>query len=271
MSGHRPYEGKRVVVSGCFSGIGRATARILLDQGAIVHGLDLKANDLALQAFTAVDLREAGSIDAAVKQIGGPVDALFNCAGVAPGRPPLDVLKVNFIGTRHLTEQLLASMAPGGAVVNVASVGGAGWSTRVPALTELSEAPSFDAAVAWCEAHPEALAASYSFSKEAIIVWTMLTSARQIQRGIRVNCTTPGAVQTPMLDEIEVDTPTAVIEVTTQPIGRRSQPEEQAAVLVFLNSDAAGYVNGAVLPVDGGFMAARITGQINTPATLGRK
>src|SRR5580658_1041479 len=94
------YTDRRVIVSGCFSGIGRATAAALLELGAQVHGLDLKANELALDTFTALDLNEPRSIDAAVKRIGGRVDALFNCAGIAPGRPPLEVMKVNFIGTR---------------------------------------------------------------------------------------------------------------------------------------------------------------------------
>ena len=59
-----------------------------------------------------------------------------------------------------------------------------------------------------------------------------------------------------MLVEIEKVTPTAVIDQVAQPIGRRSFPDEQAEVLLFLNSPQAGYINGVALPVDGGFMAS---------------
>ena len=103
-----------------------------------------------------------------------------------------------------------------------------------------------------------------------MIVWTLFTSSRLIKRGIRVNCTAPGAVQTPMLEEIEKVTPTAVIDGITQPIGRRSKPEDQAYPLLLLNSDAAAYINGVVLVADGGFMGARVTGQLKSADATGR-
>src|SRR5579864_7870501 len=96
------YKNKRVVVTGCFSGMGEATARLLLTLGAEVHGLDYKDCKLDLASFTHVDLRDPGSIDAAVDKIGGKIDALFNCAGLPQTFPALEVMKVNFVGTRHL-------------------------------------------------------------------------------------------------------------------------------------------------------------------------
>jgi NAD(P)-dependent dehydrogenase (short-subunit alcohol dehydrogenase family) len=265
------YSGKRAIVSGCYSGIGQAAARLLLDLGAEVHGLDRRPNDLPFHSFTTLDLRDPESIDAAVKKIGGRVDTLFNCAGVPPGPPALEVLKVNFIGTRHLTERVLPLMQNGSAIVSVASQGGAGWNRRVPMLTQFVTSDSYDAAVKWCEENKQSLSEGYSFSKEALIVWTMLISQRLIKRGVRVNCTSPGAVQTPMLEEIEKTTPSSVIDLMAQPFGRRSLPEEQAYPLLMLNSDAASYINGVVLSVDGGFLSARTLGQIDSPATLGRR
>jgi NAD(P)-dependent dehydrogenase (short-subunit alcohol dehydrogenase family) len=265
------YSSKRVIVSGCYSGIGYATAKMLLDLGAEVHGLDRRPNDLALHSFTSLDLREPASIDTAIEDIGGHVDALFNCAGVPPGPAALDVMKVNFVGTRHLTEQALALMKAGGAIVSIASQGGAGWNRRVPLLMELITTDSYAAAVNWCEANRQSLSEGYSFSKEALIVWTMYVSQRLIKQGIRVNCTCPGAVQTPMLEEIEKTTPSAVIDAMAQPFGRRSQPEEQAYPLLMLNSDAASYMNGVVLSVDGGFMSGRALGQSGSVETLGRR
>ena len=89
------YRNKRVVVSGCFSGMGEATARLLLKLGAEVHGLDYKDSSLPLASFTRVDLRDSASIEAAVKKIGGRVDALFNCAGLPQTFPPVEVMKVD--------------------------------------------------------------------------------------------------------------------------------------------------------------------------------
>ena len=128
------YKNKRVIVSGCFSGMGEATARMLLEQGAEVHGLDYKQTQLALASFTQVDLRDPAAIDAAVAGIGGKVDALFNCAGLPQTFPALDVMKVNFAGTRHLTEKMLPLMGEGSAIASISSNGGLGWSRRVPDL-----------------------------------------------------------------------------------------------------------------------------------------
>jgi NAD(P)-dependent dehydrogenase (short-subunit alcohol dehydrogenase family) len=249
------YRGRRVVVTGCASGIGRATARALNDQGAEVHGFDVAPPDLPLAAFTRLDLRDAAAIAAAAQAVTGPVDGLFNCAGIPPGRPPLDVMAVNFIGMRQLTEQLAPKMPPGAAVVSVSSNGGADWRRQLPQLRELVATEGFEAAAAWCRANAATVAEGYRLSKAAIIVWTLVSASTLIRQGVRINCTLPGAVQTPMLEEIELTVPRAAIDATAQPIGRRSAPEEQAWPLLMLNSPAAGYVNGAALPVDGGFLA----------------
>lgn len=253
------YADKRVIVSGCHSGIGHAAARQLVELDAEVHGLDWKGCDLDLHSFTRLDLRDPATIDSALAGLTGSFDALFNCAGMPPGAPPLDVVKANYLGPRHLTEGLLPQMAQGSAIVNISSNGGMGWRGHLPELLELDAAHCFADGQRWCEAHPDLVAEGYRFSKEAIIVWTMASASRNITRGIRTNCTMPGAVQTPMLVEIEKVTPSAAIDVVAQPIGRRSSADEQAECLLFLNSPRASYVNGAALPIDGGFMSAMAT------------
>ena len=119
------------------------------------------------------------------------------------------------------------------------------------------------------EEHLEVVREGYAFSKEAVIVWTMQSSFRLIKRGIRINCTTPGPTQTPMMKDFEAASAAAVLETAMQPINRRSTPEEQARPLVFLNSDAASYINGVSLPVDGGFMGGIATGQIDVTKLMG--
>lgn len=255
MSDWLGYRNKRVIVTGCYSGIGHAAARQLAELGAEVHGLDWKPCDLPLGSFTHVDLRDPRGIEAAATCLTGPFDVLFNCAGMPPGGPPLDVMKANFLGPRLLTERLLPQLRDGGAIVNVSSNGGMGWRGHLGGLLELDSVSSFEAGAQWCETHGDLVAEGYRCSKEAIIVWTFASAARNIARGIRTNCTMPGAVQTPMLEEIEKTTPSAAIDVIAQPIGRRSSADEQAAALLFLGSPQASYINGAALPVDGGFMS----------------
>ena len=261
------YKNKRVVVSGCFSGIGEATARLLLQLGAEVHGLDYKPSKLELASFRQIDLRDPASIDAAVAAIGGKVDAWFNCAGLPQTSPPLDVMKVNYAGTRRLTERIVPLMSEGGAIASVASIAGLGWSRRVPVLMELLQIDNYEAAIQWCEGHADVVREGYSFSKEAVVVWTMMTATSLIKRGIRMNCTMPGPTQTPMMAHFEAASQPSVLEAATQPINRRSTPEEQAAPLVFLNSSVASYVNGLAIPIDGGLMGGIATGRID-PRTL---
>jgi NAD(P)-dependent dehydrogenase (short-subunit alcohol dehydrogenase family) len=265
------YQGKRVVVSGCFSGMGEATAQMLLDLGAEVHGLDFKQSKLPLASFNLLDLRNSASIDAGVKAIGGKVDALFNCAGLPQTAPPMDVMKVNFIGTRELTNKILPLMSAGSAIASIASTGGLGWQRRLPQSMEMLAAESFEAAVTWCENHLEVVREGYSFSKEAVMVWTMVTSSKLIKKGIRINCTLPGPTETPMMKEFESATAAATLKAAMQPIDRRSTPVEQAGPLVYLNSNLATYVNGHVLAADGGFMGGLATGQIDISAMMSKQ
>ncbi len=267
------YKGKRVIVSGCFSGMGEATARMLLDLGAEVHGLDFRDSALPLASFCNMDLRDPASIEAGVARIGGRIDALFNCAGLPGGGafPALDTFKVNFVGTRHITDCVVPQMNAGGAIVSIASTGGLGWSRRVPVHMELLATKGYQAALDWAEAHMDQIAEGYAFSKEAVIVWTQFMGAHLIKRGIRINCTLPSPTQTPMMATFQATSGKAVIDAAAEPLGRYTTAEEQAAPLVLINSAAAGVVNGIVMPVDGGFMGGLATGQVDISAMMGGK
>ena len=264
------YKRKRVNVTGCFSGMGEATAKLLLSLDAEVHGLDYKDSALPLASFHNVDLRDPASIDAAVAGIGGKVDALFNCAGLPQSFPAMDVMKVNFIGLRHLTEQVLPLMGPGGAIVSIASTGGMGWSRRIPTNMEFVTTKGFDSAIAWCESNMDTVKEGYSFSKENVIVWTQFMGAHLIKKGIRINCTLPSPTQTPMMAAFEATSGKEVVAAAAEPMGRYSTPEEQAAGLVLINSDLASIVNGVVFPVDGGFMGGVATGQVDLSVMMRR-
>ena len=263
------YAGKRVVITGCFSGMGEAAARLLLELGAEVHGLDYKACALPLAGFHSVDLRDPDAIDAVAGKIEGRIDALCNCAGVPSTFAPIDIFKVNYIGPRCLTDRLLPRIAEGGAIACIASTAGFMWQRDVALVSELIAKTSYEDGVAWAEQALQGGKDAYTLSKETVIVWTLMSSASLIKRGVRMNCILPGPTSTPFMEQQSTITPDAAIDAFTQPINRRSRPDEQAWPLVFLNSDAASYINGVALPVDGGFMGGVATGQIDLAKLFG--
>lgn len=248
------YKDRRVVVTGCASGIGAALLGRLLDSGAQVIAIDYREPKARGIDYRALDLRKAAAIEDVAASIDGPIDALFNCAGVAPemGFGPLDVIRVNFIGLRSLTEALLPKIAEGGSVTSIASFAGRDWRNNMPKINEFLATGTFQEAEAWAESHTDQLDRSYLFSKEAVAVWTMRNAATTIARGIRMNATSPGPVRTALMDAVDPLLPPGVMEQVAGPLGRYTVPEEQAAPLFFLGSGAAIAVNGVVLPVDGG-------------------
>jgi NAD(P)-dependent dehydrogenase (short-subunit alcohol dehydrogenase family) len=262
------YAGKHVVIAGGGgSGMGRAAAGLVRAAGGEVTVLDLRPPESPDGiAFRPVDLGDPDAIDGAVASF-GRVDALFNCQGIAgsrPGTSSRDIMRVNFLGVRHLTERLLPRIPAGGAVVSIASVGGLGWERRREAIDELLATDDFDAGLSWVEARSADLLEqpfprTYAFSKQALIVWTMRRAVSAIERGVRVNCSSPGSTRTAMA----ADFPDDGIEYISRPIGRESSPQEQAWPLVFLNSGSASYVNGTNLVVDGGNAAARTLGLLS--------
>lgn len=262
------YEGKRAVIVGCASGMGEAAARELVRLGAELHGFDVRESPVALASFGKVDLRDPASIDAAIASIDGDIDCLFNCAGLPQTFPAAEVMKVNFLGMRYWTERWLPRIRHGGAIATISSTAGFAYMQRMPTVMACVTTPDFDSGVAWVDAHPDDVQDGYGFSKEASTVWTMLMGARTIGQGVRINCICPGPTETPMMRDFEIVATADLVDVFTQPINRRSTPEEQAYPLIFLNSDAASFINGHALNVDGGFVGAVATGAIDLQAAI---
>ena len=122
------YDGKRVVVVGAATGMGNAAARLLVDAGAEVVAMDYAPMDIdGIAGTITVNLADKASIDAAVDECGGRVDALFSCAGVADGTPGIE--KINFLGHRHMINRMLDAgmLGRGSAIGFISSAAGAGW------------------------------------------------------------------------------------------------------------------------------------------------
>lgn len=261
------YDGRRVIVTGCASGIGAALVRLLDGLGAEVMGLDVRspATDLRVSEFRAIDLADEGSIADAAAAVEGPVDALFNVAGVSSGiKDPLRVVRINFLGTRRFTEAITPLMPSGSAIANVSSLAASQYLANAPVTLGLLETQSFSEGIEWCRRNPEALAdGGYRLSKEATILYGMRTVKVLGARGIRVNCTAPGVTDTPILDQLRSAYGQGFLDSFQNPLGRHADADEQASVLAFLNSAAARHITGHVIWVDGGSVAERVFGDLN--------
>ena len=258
------YDGRRAVVTGCASGIGEHVVRQLVELGADVIGLDRRRPAFELNDFCEVDLADPESIDRAVASIDGRVDTLFNVAGVSSGiGDPKLVVTINFLGLRQFTEALVPLMPEGSAIVSVSSLAAAGYREHVRDVAPLLNTATMQEGVDWCRDNPEPLGTGYQLSKEAIIFYTMRNATPLGARGVRINCTGPGVTETPILDQLRTAYGQGFLDDIPKPLGRVSEPAEQASVLVFLNSPAASYISGQVIWVDGGNIGAAIAGELS--------
>ncbi|RVT47729.1 coniferyl-alcohol dehydrogenase [Rubrivivax albus] len=251
--------GKTIVVTGCSSGIGAETVRLLRTRGARVIGMDRHEPLLSLDGFVKADLSEQAAIDDAVRQLPERIDALANVAGV-PGTAQADaVARVNFLGLRHLSLRLLERMGEGGSIVNVSSILGAEWPARLEAHRALAETPGFEAGLAWLARHPVAQETCYQYFKEALIVWTLTQSQKIfLRQGVRMNCVAPGPVLTPILGDFVAMLGEERVQKDAHRMKRPALADEVAPVIAFLCSDDARWVSGINLPVDGGLASTYV-------------
>lgn len=263
------YDGRRAVVTGCSSGIGAHVVQQLSALGADVVGLDLRGPSFDIAEFHELDLADPASIDRAVTSIGDRVDALFNVAGVSSGiGDPLRVVTINFLGLRHLTEAVTPKMPAGSSVVSASSLAAASYREHQDEVAGLLSTQTMAEGIDWCRAHPDALAdGGYRLSKEAIILYTMKNTVPLGAKGIRINCTGPGVTETPILDQLRNAYGQQYLDDIPKPLGRSAEPAEQAAVLTFLNSQAASYISGQILWVDGGNVGAAIARELDERPT----
>jgi len=235
-------EGRVVAITGGAMGIGLATVQRAAELGARVAVLDLEPGpgDHFFAACDVSDRAAVGLAFAAIRRELGPVAVLVNNAGIAPTAAPFEdlapeawrkTLAVNLDGVFHCTQAALPQLREtgrGGAIVNVASIAG--------------KLRSLGSTVA------------YSASKGGVIAFTRHLAALLAPEGIRVNCVCPGAVEGAINDRNLADPERRTSALAGVPIRRMASPEEIAAVICFLASDAASYVIGAAVDVNGGLL-----------------
>jgi NAD(P)-dependent dehydrogenase (short-subunit alcohol dehydrogenase family) len=257
------YESKRVLVTGGSSGVGAALVDLLVELGASdITVVDRQPTDAAVR-FVAADLSDPAEVERVVAELSG-IDVLFGNAGVAATQPASVVVSVNYLANRRLTEAMIDRAAPGSCVVLTASIAGSRWGEHLAALTELLDLDDRAKALSWVEAHPDLLADPYAFSKECVQLYTLRASHQAKVKGVRLNSACPAPIETPLLTDFRATMSSQLIDWTvTQSSGRIATPEDVAGALAFLGSDAASYVNGVNLLVDGGFTAGLTTGQLD--------
>lgn len=240
------FSGKNVLITGANSGIGYAQAKSFLKQGANVFAIDinddnllnLQKNDREFLQYQLADVSDKRAVEQAVQHFGA-IDILLNTAGVLDKyAKTLDtsealwdqIINTNLKGTYLVTNAVLPQMLARkkGCIINMTSIaglvaGGGG--------------------------------AAYTASKHGIIGYTKQLDYDYIRDGIRANAIAPGAIETPMnAADFAGDGKMAKWVADETPAGRWAKPEEVADLTLFIASDKADYIHGAVIPIDGGWL-----------------
>jgi len=242
------FDGLKAIVTGGSSGIGLATAKMLISRGAHVIVLDLLEPVKEDILYERADISDGASVvpafEAATRRLGG-LDILINNAGIGaqgtieetPDDEWRQIFEVNVLGIVRCSRAALPALRDSatGTIVNTCSVAATAGLVR---------------------------RAAYSASKGAVLALTRAMAADYLREGIRVNCVNPGTVDTPWVARLLDASPDPNMErdalVARQPHRRLVAAEEVAAAIAYLASPLAGSTTGTAIEVDGGMAGLRI-------------
>jgi NAD(P)-dependent dehydrogenase (short-subunit alcohol dehydrogenase family) len=238
------------VVTGGASGIGAATARLLVERGARVAVLDREVAEVDARAFAAVpcDVTSTAAVDAAISDVVsrlGGIDIVVNNAGIGAVGDVTEngddewhrVLDVNVVGIARVTRAAMPHLreSPHAAIVNTCSVVA---TVGVPQR------------------------AVYAASKGAVAALTLAMAADHVADGVRVNAVTPGTADTPWVERLLQQSGDAVAAAEAlrarQPMGRLVTADEVAYAIAYLASPMSASTTGTILSVDGGMSGIRL-------------
>lgn len=225
---------KTVLITGGATGIGCQTARKFKEQGYRVIIADLNRCEVEPDLFIQADLTNPRDVTAIVGHI-DRLDALVNCAGVNLQEKEWELagfeesMSINCTAVFDLSTRLIDLLSEtSGTIINIASMWSYFGSPKSP---------------------------GYGASKGAIVSLTRSMAVAWAERGVRTNAVAPGWVKTNMTEAARADTKRFEQITERIPLRRWADPEEVASVIFFLASKEASYINGVVIPVDGGYMA----------------
>lgn len=245
-------QGKTLIVTGCASGIGLETARLIKALGGDVIGVDRNKTEEHVDELYVADLADKRMLTALVAALPANTDGIANIAGLPPTAPADQVLKVNFLGLKFFTENMIPKLNDGASIVNLASLAGFGWQQSLDAIRAFEQI-DFDDVASFIREYRVGNEGgrSYFFSKEALIVWTMQNRWTWRERGIRMNAVSPGPVNTPILKDF-LATLGERAEEDMRVMDRPGTPADIAPAVAFLLSDMSTWLRGANIPLDGG-------------------
>lgn len=254
----------KFVVTGGASGLGEALVSRLEAHEVWVLDRQTPANLKQGHQFVEVDLAASASIESALAALPGSIDGLANVAGIARAPEAETVLAVNFLALRHLSEALIPRLSPWGRIVNVSSIAGRDWQAKVERLLPLLATASFESGLAWCQDNQDALSRDpYTFSKRMVTAYTLRAAERGMQDGFRVNCVSPGPIETPLYPQFESLMGKAQSDWSKAQTRRAASANDIAEVVDMLLTAECSWLNGVDIPVDGGYSAGLAAGWID--------
>jgi len=259
-----------VIVTGASSGIGHALCCRLTAIGRPIISIDIGENpdEVDVERHYPCDLGSESDVAELFADLAKDFDissvaSLINVAGVPGTQPASKVFEVNVLAVRRLSRFVASYLTAGSSIVNVGSISGNGWQQRIDTYRSLLRLDDEEARNWWRDRKTSVEIDPYSFSKEAVIVWSMLNAGELQGTGIRCNVVSPGPVETPLLPTFREQIGNERIDWVLSHSGRAAKPDEIAQAIEWLAVGESRWVNGHHLVVDGGYTSGLLSGWID--------